>query len=384
MKKLLILGASGSIGQQTIDLLINNRITYDFVGFSVGKNVEYIDIALSKFKSVKFVYLIDDEKKEIFSKKYADLHFFSEKDGFEAFIKAVNPDVVVNALVGFAGVIPTLETIKLGKDLMLANKESLVVAGDLVNELLKTSSTKLIPIDSEHVAIDKCLQHVEKSMVQKIILTCSGGPFRDKTKEELMGVKVEDALKHPTWKMGNKITIDSATLINKVFEIIEAHYLFDYDFEHIEVMIHPESKVHSMIELKNEQMLLDYGPNDMRIPIEYALSYRKNIDLNMDEFVKNAAELHFFSPNEFQNDVLSIAKTVIEQKGTMGCILNAANDFLVEKFLNKEISFLDIYKYIHLAMQNITCTKKYNVQDIISTNNIVKYYLQTKIEEDKQ
>ena len=294
MKKLLILGASGSIGQQTIDLLINNRITYDFVGFSVGKNVEYIDIALSKFKSVKFVYLIDDEKKEIFSKKYADLHFFSEKDGFEAFIKAVNPDVVVNALVGFAGVIPTLETIKLGKDLMLANKESLVVAGDLVNELLKTSSTKLIPIDSEHVAIDKCLQHVEKSMVQKIILTCSGGPFRDKTKEELMGVKVEDALKHPTWKMGNKITIDSATLINKVFEIIEAHYLFDYDFEHIEVMIHPESKVHSMIELKNEQMLLDYGPNDMRIPIEYALSYRKNIDLNMDEFVKNAAELHFF------------------------------------------------------------------------------------------
>ena len=183
--------------------------------------------------------------------------------------------------------------------------------------------------------------------------------------------------------MGNKITIDSATLINKVFEIIEAHYLFNYDFKDIKVLIHPESQVHSMIELNNGDRLLDYGPNDMRIPIFYALSYRSNISLGMDEYLKNAAKLHFFAPNEFQNEVLNIAKFVLDRKGNTGCILNAANDFLVGKFLNEEIKFLDIYKYINLALRNIEYIKNPNLQDIISTNNIVQYYLHTAIKEDK-
>lgn len=383
MKKLLLLGASGSIGSQTIDLLINKKVDYELVGLSVGKNIEFLDKVLPLFKSVKYVYVIDSKVAKSLQNLNKNIKFYSEEDGFEPLILDSKPDLVVNALVGFVGVIPSIITIKNNIDLALANKESLVVAGDLIQSELKASRSKLIPIDSEHVAIDKCLQHVKKGDVKNLILTCSGGPFRNKTKEELQNVTKADALNHPTWKMGNKITIDSATLINKVFEIIEAHYLFNYDFKDIKVLIHPESQVHSMIELNNGDRLLDYGPNDMRIPIFYALSYRSNISLGMDEFLKNAAKLHFFAPNEFQNEVLNIAKFVLDRKGNTGCILNAANDFLVEKFLNEEIKFLDIYKYINLALRNIEYIKNPNLQDIISTNNIVQYYLHTAIKEDK-
>lgn len=383
MKKLLLLGASGSIGSQTIDLLINKKVDYELVGLSVGKNIEFLEKVLPLFKSIKYVYVIDSKVAKSLQNLNKNIKFYSEEDGFEPLILDSKPDLVVNALVGFVGVIPSIITIKNNIDLALANKESLVVAGDLIQSELKTSRSKLIPIDSEHVAIDKCLQHVKKEDVKNLILTCSGGPFRNKTKEELHNVTKADALNHPTWKMGNKITIDSATLINKVFEIIEAHYLFNYDFKNIKVLIHPESQVHSMIELINGDRLLDYGPNDMRIPIFYALSYRSNISLGMDEYLKNAAKLHFFAPNEFQNEVLNIAKFVLDRKGNTGCILNAANDFLVEKFLNEEIKFLDIYKYINLALKNIEYIKNPNLQDIISTNNIVQYYLHTAIKEDK-
>lgn len=383
MKKLLLLGASGSIGSQTIDLLINKKVDYELVGLSVGKNIEFLDNILPLFKRVKYVYVIDSTVAKTLQNLNKNIKFYSEEDGFEQLILDSKPDLVVNALVGFVGVIPSIITIKNNIDLALANKESLVVAGDLIQSELKTSRSKLIPIDSEHVAIDKCLQHVKKEDVKNLILTCSGGPFRNKTKEELQNVTKADALNHPTWKMGNKITIDSATLINKVFEIIEAHYLFNYDFKEIKVLIHPESQVHSMIELNNGDRLLDYGPNDMRIPIFYALSYRSNISLGMDEYLKNAAKLHFFVPNEFQNEVLNIAKFVLDRKGNTGCILNAANDFLVGKFLNEEIKFLDIYKYINLALRNIEYIKNPNLQDIISTNNIVQYYLHTAIKEDK-
>lgn len=383
MKKLLLLGASGSIGSQTIDLLINKKVDYELVGLSVGKNIEFLDNILPLFKRVKYVYVIDSTVAKTLQNLNKNIKFYSEEDGFEQLILDSKPDLVVNALVGFVGVIPSIITIKNNIDLALANKESLVVAGDLIQSELKTSRSKLIPIDSEHVAIDKCLQHVKKEDVKNLILTCSGGPFRNKTKEELQNVTKADALNHPTWKMGNKITIDSATLINKVFEIIEAHYLFNYDFKDIKVLIHPESQVHSMIELNDGNRLLDYGPNDMRIPIFYALSYRSNISLGMDEYLKNAAKLHFFVPNEFQNEVLNIAKFVLDRKGNTGCILNAANDFLVEKFLNEEIKFLDIYKYINLALRNIEYIKNPNLQDIISTNNIVQYYLHTAIKEDK-
>ena len=383
MKRLLLLGASGSIGSQTIDLLINKKVDYELVGLSVGKNIEFLEKVLPLFKSIKYVYVIDSKVVKSLQNINKNIKFYSEEDGFEPLILDSKPDLVVNALVGFVGVIPSIITIKNNIDLALANKESLVVAGDLIQSELKASRSNLIPIDSEHVAIDKCLQHVKKEDVKNLILTCSGGPFRNKTKEELENVTKNDALNHPTWKMGNKITIDSATLINKVFEIIEAHYLFNYDFKDIKVLIHPESQVHSMIELNNDDRLLDYGPNDMRIPIFYALSYRSNISLGMDEYLKNAAKLHFFAPNEFQNEVLNIAKFVLDRKGNTGCILNAANDFLVGKFLNEEIKFLDIYKYINLALRNIEYIKNPNLQDIISTNNIVQYYLHTAIKEDK-
>ena len=383
MKKLLLLGASGSIGQQTIDLLCNKKINYDLVGVSVGKNIEYLEKLLPLFHSIKYVYVIDENIAKSLQNLHKNIKFYSEKDGFESLILDSKPDIVVNALVGFVGVVPSLITIKNDIDLALANKESLVVAGDLIKELLKKSKSELLPIDSEHVAIDKCLQHIKREDLKTIILTCSGGPFRNKDKSELLHVTKKDALNHPTWKMGNKITIDSATLINKVFEIIEAHYLFDVEKENIKVLIHPESKVHSMIKNRKDEILLEYGPSDMRIPIEYALSYRGNINLGHEEYLKNAANLHFFEPNEFQMSVLNIANLIIDKKGNMGCILNSANDFLVEEFLNDKISFLDIYKYIEKSLENVPYIKKPSLQDIISTNNIVKYYLRNVLKEDK-
>ena len=383
MKKLLLLGASGSIGSQTIDLLINKKVDYELVGLSVGKNIEFLEKILPLFSSIKYVYVIDSKIAKTLQNSHKNIKFYSEEDGFEPLILNSKPDLVVNALVGFVGVIPSIITIKNNIDLALANKESLVVAGDLIKEELKRSKSIILPIDSEHVAIDKCFQNINKNEVKNIILTCSGGPFRDKNEDELRFVTKNEALNHPTWKMGNKITIDSATLINKVFEIIEAHYLFNFEYQNIKVIIHPESKVHSMVETFDGRKFLDYGPNDMRIPIFYALTYRSNIDLGMDEFLKNAAKLHFFEPNTFQNNVLKISKIVLERKGNTGCILNAANDYLVEKFLNDEISFLDIYKYINLALINVRYIKNPNLEDIISTNNIVKYYLHTAIKEDK-
>lgn len=384
MKKLLILGASGSIGKQTIDLLLSNLIDYDLVGFSVGHKTENIEVLQRFFKNIKHIYMISDDKKKEFEAKYPNINFYSEADGFEKFILNSNPDLVVNALVGFAGVIPSIVTIKNNIDLALANKESLVVAGDLIKELLKTSKSKLIPIDSEHVALDKCLKNVKKEQVDKLILTCSGGPFRTKNIEELQGISKNEALNHPTWKMGNKITIDSATLINKVFEIIEAHYLFDYNFEDIKVVIHPQSKVHSGLLLKDKEFIFDYGPSDMRNPIYYALSYKDPNDVYFSNDLKNIKELQsFYEPNDFQNSVLSIAKVVLDKKGNTGAILNSANDLLVEKFLNDEIEFLDIYKYINLCLKNINYISNPNLSDIIYTNNIVKYYLLDLLKGDK-
>ena len=383
MKKLCVLGVTGSIGVNVCDVVKQNPNDFEIIGVALSKNINTLKVILSEHKTIKFVAIQDYSLGEQLKLEYPELIIYNDENYLINVIDAYEYDMVVNSLVGFDGLIPTVHTINKNIYWAIANKESLVVGGDLINQLLKEKTCKLYPIDSEHVAIDKCLQHIDRNELKTIILTCSGGPFREKTEEDLKYVTKNDALKHPTWKMGNKITIDSATLINKVFEIIEAHYLFDVDVSNIEVLIHPESKVHSMIETKNDQTLLEYGPSDMRLPIYYALSYRANTYLGHDEFIKNAAKLHFFEPNEFQNKVLSIAKTVLLGKGNLGCILNSANDFLVEKFLNEEISFLDIYKYINLALQNVEYIKNPNLEDIISTNNIVKYYLRNAMKEGK-
>lgn len=387
MKNLVLLGASGSIGSQTLSLLKKNILDYNLIGVSVGKNIEVLQSLLKEFKSIEAIYAIDDTKLDEIKDEFSDVIIFTDKDGFESFLNYFKNkcDVVENALVGFVGVEPSLISIKLGYDLALANKESLVVAGELINKELKHSKSKIYPIDSEHVAITKLLKKVDLEEIKNIVITCSGGPFNGYSLDELKNVTKEDALKHPTWNMGKKISIDSATLINKVFEIIEAYYLFNnkfnnkLDYNNIIVSIHKESKVHSMLELIDGEYIMEYGPNDMMIPISYALNEEKRINI-FNNNLKNIEDLlSFSSPNDFQQNILNIAYKVLSKKGNMGCILNSANDFAVKAFLEDKIKFLDIYDLIDKALTNIEYIKNPSFNDIILTHNNVEYYLSNLI-----
>ena len=270
MTSICLLGASGSIGQQTLDVMNKNPNDFNLVSFSVGKRTRCISYILKKFPHVKYICIQDEKVAEKYQKKYPNIIFFSKDTGLDELIKASDTDIVVNALVGFVGLKPTLTTLENNKTLCLANKESLVIGGELVNNLIKHGHGRLIPIDSEHVAIKKCLA-VDNENVDKIIITASGGPFRNLKRSELTNITPEQALAHPNWKMGKKITIDSATMVNKTFEIIEAHYLFNCSYQDISVIINYNSYVHSIVRYNNDTYRLDYGKPDMRVPIKYAL-----------------------------------------------------------------------------------------------------------------
>ncbi|MGM9873965.1 MAG: 1-deoxy-D-xylulose-5-phosphate reductoisomerase [Bacilli bacterium] len=345
MKKILILGASGSIGQQSIDVISSCN---DFVisGISVGKHTRIISSLIKRFPSIEHIYMISSRSKKYYESKYPNIVFTSKKDDISSIVKQCDYDMLINALVGFVGLKPTIEALKRNKVVLLANKESLVVGGELINSLLKSGKGQLFPIDSEHSAITKCLS-VSKENVKRIILTASGGPFKNLTREQLKEVTKEQALNHPTWSMGKKITIDSATMMNKCFEVIEAHYLFDYPFRKIGIIIHDESLCHSLVEYNNHTYRADIDKPDMRIPIKYAL-YLGNIDFNTYTF-KDFSSLkgltfHPFSIERFP--VINYAKLVIKRKGTSGAILNACNEVAVKAFLENKIKFYQIEQII--------------------------------------
>lgn len=352
MMKVCLLGASGSIGKQTIDVMQKNKDKFELVSFSLGLKTQQIPGILKKYPNVKHICVRLKEKADFFKKKYPEINFYYGDDGLKEVIKNSNPDTVVNALVGFVGLAPTLLTLEMDKILCLANKESLVVGGDLVNNLLKQGHGKLYPIDSEHVAVAKCLS-VSNKNVNKIIITASGGAFRKLTRDQLKNVTPEDALNHPTWNMGQKITIDSASMVNKTFEIIEAHYLFGVDIKKISVLINHNSYVHSLIHYKDGTYRLDCGKPDMRVPIKYAifegvLEYKTYLYDDLSK-VKNTS----FAPFDTKRyPVVKHAKTVIKNKGTYGAVLNAANEVAVYAFLNHEIKFLAIEKIINIMMKH--------------------------------
>ena len=272
MKKIAILGASGSIGTSTINVIRNHLDKFNLVAFSVYNNIGKITELLDEFKTVELVAVKDLNMISDLIEKYPNVKFVEKEEGLLE-ISSSCCDIVVNALVGFVGLLPTLKAIECKKDVALANKETLVAAGKIVMEKAKENNVKIIPVDSEHSAIFQCL---EDNDVNSIILTASGGPFFKKTLEELKDVTKEEALNHPTWKMGAKISIDSATMFNKAFEIIEAYHLFNVKLEQINVLIHPQSIVHSMVEFKDGSIKAHLGVSDMKIPIAYALSYPKD------------------------------------------------------------------------------------------------------------
>lgn len=366
MKNVLLLGASGSIGTQTLDVLKKYSDRFNLVSFSVGKRKDYIDVILKDFPNVKYIYVTSEETANEYQNKYKQIRFYSEKDGFAKMIKDVDFDICVEALVGMAGLIPAIETLKKNKILCLANKEALVTGGHLINELLDQGYGKLYPIDSEHVALAKCLTNIDRKDVKGLYVTASGGALRDIPLDRLDEMKAKDALKHPNWKMGDKITIDCATMMNKGFEIIEAYYLFRFPLDMIHVSMHRESLVHSYIELNNGELILDYGKPDMHGPIEYALLEGKSeFEVVKTYSLETLKDCHFSNFDEKRYPLTKLAIDCLKVGGSKLVALNGANEVAVNLFLNDKISYLDINRLVSKVVDEVEVNNTPSLEEIL-------------------
>lgn len=377
MKRLLLLGASGSIGMQTVNVVSHHRNEFCIIGLSVGYQIDKLHELLAKLPEVKRVAVAQKEQLQALSQRYPNIHFEAGEDGLKALCEWNEYDMLVNALVGFRGLIPTLTAINCDKDVALANKESLVVGGELVKEALARHKSNLYPIDSEHSAIFQCLKGNEHKAVDKLIITASGGSFRDYTRAELTNVSVKQALNHPNWNMGARITIDSATMMNKGFEVIEAHYLFDIAFSDIKTIIHRESIIHSMVQFQDHAVLAQLGTPDMRLPIQYALTYPKREPIYESEPLDfDKLSVMSFQPTDFHRyPLLKTAYEVGERKGNGGAVLNGADEAAVAHFLAGRISFLDIETAVQEALANIAYVEHATLSDLIAADHDARAYV---------
>lgn len=366
MKKIAILGSTGSIGTQTLDVVRNNK-DLEVVALVAGSNIDLMEQQIKEFHP-KMVSIWDEKKAEELKKRVntSDVTVLSGMDGMIACATEKEVEIVVAAVVGMIGILPTVEAIKAGKDIALANKETLVCAGHIIMPLVKEYGVKLLPVDSEHSAIFQSLNGEHGNKISRILLTASGGPFRGKKREELVNIQVEDALKHPNWEMGRKITIDSSTMVNKGLEVMEAKWLFDVDIDTIEVVIQPQSVIHSMVEYEDGAVIAQLGTPDMRLPIQYALYYPERRDLPGERlnFYK-LAKLDFMEPDMETFRGLKLAYEVGRKGGSMPTVFNAANEKAVAKFLNKEIGYLDIIEMIEYAIKEHQWMENPSVEDIL-------------------
>ena len=377
MKRIVLLGASGSIGSQTIDVVLHHKDEFSIVAVSVGKNIEKLKMLLAKIPSVQHVCVADEQVKEVLRLEYPDKQWYSGDEGLQALAGLAEYDIFVDAVVGFRGLLPALTAIANHKVIALANKESLVAGGPLVKAALAKHQVPLYPIDSEHSAIFQCLQGNTHDSIDKLIITASGGSFRDLTREQLQDVSVEAALHHPNWNMGGRITIDSATMMNKGFEVIEAHYLFDIPYEKIDVLIHRESAIHSMVQFQDHAIIAQIGTADMRLPIQYALSYPQRLKMYNDEpfdFGKFAT-LHFEPASMERYPLLKLAFEVGKKGGNLGAIMNAADEEAVRLFLNKKIAFLDIETSVIKAVEGVRFIAEPTLQDIIESDAAARRFV---------
>ncbi|AST92026.1 MULTISPECIES: 1-deoxy-D-xylulose-5-phosphate reductoisomerase [Sutcliffiella] len=354
MKRISLLGASGSIGTQTLDVIRQHPEHFELIAFSVGTNVQ-MAIEIIKEFSPKLVSVNDmDAWKELKTKTSSSQHveILYGEEGNLAVATIQEADILVNAVVGSVGLIPTLQAIECKKTIALANKETLVTAGHLVMEAAKKNDVDILPVDSEHSAIFQCLQGEREKNIHSLIITASGGSFRDKTREQLVGVTVDEALQHPNWSMGAKITIDSATMMNKGLEVIEAHWLFNIPYDRINVLLHRESIIHSMVEFHDTSIIAQLGTPDMRVPIRYALTYPDRLPYEAGNRLSLAdiGRLHFEQANFERYRCLQFAFEAGKIGGTLPTVLNAANEIAVSAFLNKQIDFLTIESFIAQAM----------------------------------
>jgi len=379
MKKLSILGSTGSIGTQTLDIVKNNPHEFKVVGLTANKNIELLKNQINEFKP-ESVAVMDNEKADLL-KEDVDINVYSGIDGIIKIAALDETDTIVNSLVGSIGVKPTVEAIRNKKNIALANKETLVTAGSIVMEEVKKNDVNLMPIDSEHSAIFQCLNGENIDDINKIIITASGGPFRDYTKQQLENVSVNDALNHPTWNMGNKITIDSATLMNKGFEVIEAHWLYGIGYKDIEVVTHPQSIIHSLVEFKDNSTVAQLSLPDMKMPIQYALSYPKRFELNVKKLnLTEVKNLSFEKPNFELFPCLKYAYDAGNIGGTMPAVLNAVNEVAVYAFLDNKIKFLDIPRLIKTMMEKHNVIKNPVLNKILEIDKQIKEETQKIIE----
>ncbi|WP_404997047.1 1-deoxy-D-xylulose-5-phosphate reductoisomerase [Caldifermentibacillus hisashii] len=369
MKGISLLGATGSIGTQTIDIIRSNRDQFELVAIAVGKNLELTREIINEFHP-KLVSVQNQAEAAILQREYAGISKILSGD--EGLIEvAVHPDanVFVNAILGSVGLVPTLNAIEAGKTIALANKETLVTAGHIVMTRARDRKIPVLPVDSEHSAIFQCLQGERQKNVERLIITASGGSFRDKTREELLDVTIEDALHHPNWSMGAKITIDSATMMNKGLEVIEAHWLFDQPYDKIDVLLHRESTVHSMVEFHDGSIIAQMGTPDMRIPIQYALTYPERTPTNAARLdLTELGTLHFQKMDFNRYRCLRFAYEAGRRGGTLPVVLNAANEVCVQAFLNGKIKFLEIEDVIEWALENHVPTANPDLDTILSVD----------------
>ena len=381
IKNIAILGSTGSIGTQTLEVINNNPDIFRAFLLTAYTNADLLITQALKFNPAYAV--ICDETKVGQVKDALSGTAVKVLAGMEAINDLVtHPDIniVLTAMVGFAGLEPTIAAIKAGKDIALANKETLVVAGELVTGLAKKHNVKILPVDSEHSAIFQCLAGETGNKVEKIILTASGGPFRGKKLAFLADVTRDDALKHPNWVMGAKITIDSATLMNKGLEVIEAKWLFDLDTDQIDIIVHPQSIIHSMVQFEDGSIKAQMGLPDMRLPIQYALSYPARIKNNFERFdFTNYSNLTFEKPDTDTFRNLMFAFEALKQGGNMPCIINAANEIAVEGFLNKGVGFLDMSRIIEQCMQQIAYKANPCLDDYLNTDKETRIFAQNLI-----
>ena len=381
MKKIAILGSTGSIGTQTLEVISHIKGLFKVDLLSAYSNYNLLIEQAKKFKPKTLIFG-DSSKSKILEKnlKNEKIDILYGEEALNNFYKYCDPDIVLTALVGKSGLIPTINAINQNINIALANKETLVVAGDIITKLCKDNNVNILPVDSEHSAIYQCLLGEKNKNIEKIILTASGGPFRGKSIEDLKYIKKEDALNHPNWDMGNKISIDSSTLMNKGLEVIEAKYLFNIDINSIEVVVHPQSIIHSMVEFNDGSIKAQMGEPDMKLPIQFALGYPERLRNNFKRFnfLKNNT-LNFEKPclKTFNN--LKLAFEAGEKGGNSPCILNASNEVVVEAFLNEKINYLDMTKLIEDSLNKISYIATPNLEQLIETDLLTRSFINKKI-----
>lgn len=377
MKNIVILGSTGSIGTNALEIIRNKKEEFNVIGLSANSNHKLICEQIEEFKP-KYVSIGTAEGKRIIEEKFPEVKVYVGREGLKKLGQIEEMDIILVAVIGAIGIEATSEAIKLGKRIALANKETMVAGGDYINKLLKENpKSEIIPVDSEHSAIFQSLMAGKKSQVKNLIITASGGTFRGKKLEDLKDVTVEQALKHPNWSMGRKITVDSSTLVNKGLEVIEAHQLFGMDYDKIKVVIHPQSIVHSLVEYDDNAVIAQLGVTDMKLPIQLAFTYPDRIQNNCLDTLDllKVGNLTFEAPDREVFKGLDLAYKAGRIGKSMPTVLNAANEIAVELFLDKKIKFLDIYKIIEKAMDNHEVEEIENLDSILRIDQATRKWV---------